>query len=230
MKIERINDNQIRCTLTAKDLAARKIKVSELAYGSRKARSLFEEMMHQAEEELGFTADDLPLMIEAIPINADCIVFIITRVEDPEELDTRFSKFMPQVTREEDDEEDDEEEISSTSFDDFLRRALGAEEVTEPVTVSVAFRFASLNDLILLANSLPEEAPCDSALYKDEASHEYILYLPALSDDDTADIERFCGLLSDFGTPDRSLRVLNHHTPGYECLIPVHALSHLKEL
>ena len=34
-------------------------------------------------------------MIEAIPITADSIVLIITKVEDPEELDTRFSKFSP---------------------------------------------------------------------------------------------------------------------------------------
>ena len=34
MKIERINDNQIRCTLTKKDLADRQIKLSELAYGT----------------------------------------------------------------------------------------------------------------------------------------------------------------------------------------------------
>ena len=34
-------------------------------------------------------------MIEAIPITADSIVLIITKVEDPEELDTRFSRFTP---------------------------------------------------------------------------------------------------------------------------------------
>ena len=34
-------------------------------------------------------------MIEAIPASADSIVLIITKVEDPEELDTRFSKFTP---------------------------------------------------------------------------------------------------------------------------------------
>ena len=33
MKIEKINDNQIRCTLTHADLAARNLKISELAYG-----------------------------------------------------------------------------------------------------------------------------------------------------------------------------------------------------
>ena len=33
MKIEKINENQIRCTLTHADLAARHLKLSELAYG-----------------------------------------------------------------------------------------------------------------------------------------------------------------------------------------------------
>lgn len=37
--------------------------------------------------------EDIPLMIEAIPVSADCIVLIVTKVDDPEELDTRFSKF-----------------------------------------------------------------------------------------------------------------------------------------
>ena len=90
MKIEKINDNQIRCTLNSDDLATRQIKLSELAYGSEKAKNLFRDMMIQAQDECGFEADNLPLMIEAIPITADSIVLIITKVEDPEELDTRF--------------------------------------------------------------------------------------------------------------------------------------------
>ena len=48
MKIEKISDNQIRFTLTGEDLAARQIKLSELAYGTEKARNLFREMMQQA--------------------------------------------------------------------------------------------------------------------------------------------------------------------------------------
>ena len=39
MKIERINDHQFRCMLTQKELSDRKINLSELAYGSEKARS-----------------------------------------------------------------------------------------------------------------------------------------------------------------------------------------------
>lgn len=93
MKIEKLSDNQIRCTLNKEDLASRQLKISELAYGSEKAKDLFQDMMQLASYELGFETNDIPLMIEAIPVSADCIVLIVTKVDDPEELDTRFSKF-----------------------------------------------------------------------------------------------------------------------------------------
>ena len=99
MKIEKLNENQIRCTLTHADLAARHLKLSELAYGTEKAKSLFRDMMQQASFDFGFEAENIPLMIEAIPSSADSIVLIITKVEDPEELDTRFSKFTPSEFR-----------------------------------------------------------------------------------------------------------------------------------
>ncbi len=41
MKIEKINENKIRCILTRDDLEIRHIKLSEIAYGSEKAPSLF---------------------------------------------------------------------------------------------------------------------------------------------------------------------------------------------
>ena len=93
MKIEKINDNKIRCTLTSADLAERNLKLSELAYGTEKARSLFQDMMLEANQQFGFNVDNAPLMVEAVPVAPDSIVLIITRVEDPQELDTRFAKF-----------------------------------------------------------------------------------------------------------------------------------------
>ena len=68
MKIEKINDRQIRCTLTKEDLASREIKLSELAYGSDKAKALFQDMMQQAAEDFGFEAENMPLVVEAIPV------------------------------------------------------------------------------------------------------------------------------------------------------------------
>lgn len=108
MKIEKINDRQIRCTLTREDLASRELKLSELAYGSDKAKALFQDMMQLAARDFGFEADNIPLMIEAIPVSMDTIVLIITKVEDPDELDTRFAKFTP-----EDSEPDDDFSLSS---------------------------------------------------------------------------------------------------------------------
>ena len=96
MKIEKLNENQIRCTLTREDLDSREIRLTELAYGSAKARELFQDMMQQAFDDVGFEARNTPLMIEAIPLSADAIILIITKVESPDELDSRFSRFSPE--------------------------------------------------------------------------------------------------------------------------------------
>ncbi|MDO4338563.1 MAG: adaptor protein MecA [Eubacteriales bacterium] len=95
MKIEKISENQIRCILTKEDLEHHQIRLSELAYGTEKAKKLFRDMMQQAQIQFGFEADNIPLMVEAIPVSMESIILIITKVEDPEELDTRFSKFSP---------------------------------------------------------------------------------------------------------------------------------------
>ena len=114
MKLERLSENQIRCTLNKADLADRELMLNELAYGTDKAKELFRDMMEQAADELGFEANDIPLMIEAIPISPDCLILIITKVEDPEELDTRFSRFSKYT-----DIEIDDDDESFTENDDL---------------------------------------------------------------------------------------------------------------
>ena len=54
MKIEKINENQIRCTLTRQDLEDHQIRLSELAYGTEKAKELFRDMIQQARIQVGF--------------------------------------------------------------------------------------------------------------------------------------------------------------------------------
>ena len=119
MKIERLNENQIRCTLNKSDLASRQFKINELAYGSDKAKELFRDMMQQASYELGFEAEDTPLMIEAIPVSSECIVLIVTKVDNPEELDTRFSRFSPSDSDDDNFDFDDIETIEGNDYSDF---------------------------------------------------------------------------------------------------------------
>ena len=120
MKLEKLSDTQIRCTLSKEDLSQRQLHLSELAYGSEKAKELFRDMMQQASIELGFEADNIPLMIEAIPISNDCLVLVVTKVEDPDELDTRFSRFSK--INMDDSFDEDFSDIDDTDFEemDFL--------------------------------------------------------------------------------------------------------------
>lgn len=76
--------------------------------------------MQQASAELGFEAENIPLMIEAIPISNDCLVLVVTKVEDPDELDTRFSRFSK--INMDDSFDEDFSEIDDDDFDtiDFL--------------------------------------------------------------------------------------------------------------
>lgn len=118
MKIERISENQIRCTLTKNDLMERHLKISELAYGSDKAKELFRDMMEQANMDFGFEADDIPLMIEAIPTSKDSIILLITKVEDPEEFEEKFSKFGNLINKF-DDTSDSEDEFYDNGEDNL---------------------------------------------------------------------------------------------------------------
>ena len=59
MKIEKVSDNQIRCTLNKSDLIDRELRISELAYGTEKAKALFRDMIQQAFYEFGFEVDDI---------------------------------------------------------------------------------------------------------------------------------------------------------------------------
>lgn len=121
MKLERLSENQIRCTLYKSDLADKELHLTELAYGTDKAKELFRELMQQASNELGFEVENVPLMIEAIPVSSECLILVITKVEDPEELDTRFSRFTRPIEVEdayEDEEDEDMEEGGLGLVDD----------------------------------------------------------------------------------------------------------------
>lgn len=237
MKIEKVNENQIRCTLTREDLASRELKISELAYGTEKAKSLFRDMMRQANFEFGFEAEDIPLMIEAIPLNTECVVLIITKVDDPEELDTRFSRFAPSVT--EDMEAFDEAYTDSPADDvmDLFHRLQTEEPVAPSMPSALSeeteaaaadrtriFLFTSLSRIMEVAAVLAPNYHGTSTLYK-AASGNYLLQLRQGKDSPEA-FDRSCNIISEYGVLQRSMMAgaafLAEHC---EVLIPQNAIS-----
>lgn len=258
MKIEKVNEQQIRCTLTREDLANRELKISELAYGTEKAKNLFRDMMRQASFECGFEAEDIPLMIEAIPLNSECIVLIITKVEDPEELDTRFSKFAPSVHEDDDYDEDSDDlvDVFSEGADEVLNmlrkmsgndisetssaadpavseRSSARDSAKESVPAQPAnrlFHFPTLHDVTRLAHVAVSVYTGDSTLYKDETSEGYLLLI-APNTRSASEFNRICNLISEYGKPEKAaLSAKAYLEEHYEPLIKEHAIEALSQI
>ena len=234
MKIERVNDHQIRCTLTREDLADRQLKLSELAYGTEKAKTLFRDMMQQASYEFGFEAEDIPLMIEAIPLSSECIILIITKVEDPEELDTRFSKFAPSVH---DEASDFEEMIESLveGADEVLglfkkihdshmqaiaeaggvaalhgigavptRRALPGDGEDDPELTRM-YSFDSLHVVIRLAHVLVNMYQGNSSLFKRPHDERFVLIITK-GTLSPVNFNKVCNVISEYGSLEKAVQ------------------------
>lgn len=224
MKIEKISDTQIRCTLSRQDLADRNLKLSELAYGSDKAKELFRELMVQASFECGFETDDIPLMIEAIPVSGDCLVLLVTKVEDPDELDTRFSNFS---SAHDSYDEDPGSPVSSMA-DEILEcfgqlGALLSKEKTSkkgslssrapltpdtdaslpPAPLVKIFSFSDLDAVAVLAKHISPYFFGESSLYKDESGSRYYLVIH-MSDHTPEEFNRICNVIFEYGTPEHS--------------------------
>ncbi|SDH71122.1 adapter protein MecA 1/2 [Pseudobutyrivibrio sp. 49] len=216
MKIEKINENQIRCTLSREDLISRHIKLSELAYGSTKARELFRELMEQASYQYGFEAEDIPLMIEAIPLSSESIVLLVTKVESPDELDTRFSRFS------ECDDDYDDDDVDATDapikpfneaaaddilniFNSLIEKAQEAIKASPekaaakglPVDITKMFVFDNLEDVLKLSGVLATFYKGKNSLYKSPFDNRY--YLVVSKSDDTAEnYNKVCNILSEY--------------------------------
>ena len=230
MQIERVNENQIRCTLTKEDLESRNINIAELAYGSDNARRLFNDMMRQASAEVGFELDDIPIMIEAVPINAENLVLIITKVDFPDELDTRFSHFSPS-NRSVDHTFSNQpggSEGADAILDLYKRLIEGASKDSESFiplkdaissgftgkntkasspgdahSITKLFRFKKLDDIIRVAQILNGFYSGQNTLYKNPVNDEYEL-LVAGTGTSPEDFNKVCNILSEYGTPAKN--------------------------
>lgn len=244
MKLEKLNDNQIRCTLTKADLAERQIKLSELAYGSEKAKSLFRDMMLQASAEFGFEANDIPLMIEAVPMPNDCIVLIITKVSDPEELDTRFSKFTPGNADTLDTVTEAKKAITPEGADevlDLFKRMVEQhlkgtpEEKREEERVTVAddidltrlYCFQDLEFLIDAAHVLKDYYHGENRLYKNSARKLYYLVL-SKSSHTPEEFNKICNILTEYGSNEPYTKSAEAYmSEHYDLVISKNALQKL---
>lgn len=241
MKIEKISDKQIRCTLTLADLTDFNVKLTDLSYGSDKARLLFRDMMSKAHREYGFEADNVPLMIEAIPGSNDTLILIITKVDDPEELDTRFSKFTPDTR-----EAQGTPEVNLSGADDIIdmfrksqdtripapKATTSSESETPKVPTDLIrlFTFKTLDNVLEALRGLSGSYDGANALYHSRKTNNYLLAIHKSGLSPEA-FNKVCNILSEYSRMSDCTAAAEAHLREHEdVVIAKRALQQLKEL
>lgn len=236
MKIEKISDSQIRCTLAISDLTSRKLQLSDLAYGSEKAKSLFQDIMKVALDEHGFKADDAPLMIEAVPNSNASITLIITKVDDAESLDSHFPAYKNALNEASDEQVFDQLEGTrefkklqkESSGNKTRKRKLSKKNSNFKVKL---FSFESLEEVIAAAKVIHLAYTSVNTLYKDSPNNLYILALTQGELEQDA-FNRIVNILTEFGTLEVSngvsLAYLEEHCDPISSGDAIHFLASLK--
>ena len=179
VRIEKISDTQIKIILNQADLKNRDIKISELAYGSKKAQELFRDMMETALEEHDFDTHNVPLMIEAVPLSVDSIMIIVTKVEHPFEIGEKITPFR-----------------SKSNTRTFKKKTFVPEE--EEDSTLMIYSFEKLDDVVEASNRIYHLYCGANSLYKDVYNNRYFLVLHKNYFVDT-NLNQIESILSEYG-------------------------------
>ncbi len=238
MKIEKLNDSQIRCTLNAQDLKERQIGLAEIACGSDKAKALFKDMMKCASENLGF---ELPhaasLMVELRASSPHDLTITVTRVKDSADWNNFISRFgksplgFGNIGPSEAvifDSGSSGAEKSGNLYKNIPRDMTFKEDAYAGEIRS--FRFDTLDDVILAAKQTDLSRAGRNSLFKFGPMGSYQLILHA-ANRNTAVFDSICDSISEYGlrlscTPATESYLKEHGT----LMIENNALSVLASL
>lgn len=207
MKIEKINDRQICCIISSEDLINNQIKLSELAFGSSKAKIFFRDLMLKARNDCGFDGLNSPLMIEAIPQPPDSIKLIITKMNDS-------AGENPDPAKE------NHFELHFEGVDEVLNlireiRESGSapkkprpasvltppeKPMEEPRPVVEAFRFPDIDSIVLAAAALKGFYDGENSLYTEPAQNTYLLTVRCVSET-PEEFNKICNILTEYSIP-----------------------------
>ena len=217
MKIEKISNAQIRCTLSKTDLTKRQIKLSELAYGTEKTQELFKDMMAQASVEFGFEADNVPLMIEAIPLSKESIMLIITKVDNPEELEDKLTSIPQQNIRNFKKKEIADNNQTTTKEIRYIQKL-------------IIYSFKSLDEVITVAHIINPLYDGLNSLYKDETINKYYLVVHKSGDNSDAFVG-LNGYLSEYGNKVSATNIMEtFYEEHHETIIKNNAIQMLSNI
>ena len=86
MRIEKIHLNKIKITFTTEDLIEHNITPDAVRENPPRIQKILMNIVRRAGEEVGFTADESRIMVEAVGTEDGSMVMYITKLETEEEL------------------------------------------------------------------------------------------------------------------------------------------------
>ncbi len=179
MKIERISENEIKVTISIKDLEERNIEhidLNFLNYNSPATQELFWDMMEKAEIEFGFTTSDSQLCIEAIPDSDEGFVITITKI----------------------DEDGDFESIQKYIKNKFKKNDLRVKRKNRKIYSTIMiYLFTNFEDLISLTKKISSIYSGESTLYKYKETYYLILTKSHFTSSNTRLLETMLGEYGD---------------------------------
>ena len=231
MKLEKLSENSIRCTIDRKEFETYKIKLGEIINGNGNAPKFFKEIIYKAHEQFGFEPNNFPLIIEATANIPDNIVFTITKVNTEEEMERmkkivamnqkKFQNNLLNNMHNVEDMDDLLQEIEDFKGNDVAEEGDEFEE-------SVIFLFTNVDNLIISAKQVYGIYKGVSDLYEIEGN--YILLLDAELED-AESYQYSCDIISEYADDtyfsDIAQGVILEH---YEPVIEGDALTQLAKL
>lgn len=86
MKVEKINNNKVKITLTFEELEKRDINIKDIEKNSEIAKNLFVDLIEESNIDEDFEFEDSQLLIEASSDNNNLFVVTITKVDNLPDL------------------------------------------------------------------------------------------------------------------------------------------------
>ena len=237
MKIERISDTQVKFVLESRDLLEKNIKITELAYGSEKTQVLFREMLERAYDECGFEVENVPIMIEAIPVAVDSIIIIVTKVANGDDIEAKFNSFLPKArdfSRSGKNGNDIGKHFGtapSGKTNEPPQKQLGANTLGKPQRLPkekvYVYSFKRIDDAIALCARLISVYSGQSSMYK--YNDKYFMVFD--NGQGTRNVRGFENILSEYGARHVSGQITKYHLIEHgETMIAADAVNVLAKI
>lgn len=206
MKIEKINENMIKVTISLNDLEERNIDLNALNYNSPAAQELFWDMMEQAEEQFGFNLSDSQLIIEPIPDSNQGFIITITRLDEDGDFES-IQKYIKSKLKKSD-----------------LKIKKKSRKVCSTIII---YSFCNIDDVCALSKKMENIYSGDCTLYKCRDTYYLVMTRNTLSIPDSKVFEIY---LNEYGKKVTNINFFEGYLNEYgEKIISGNALEVLRQ-